>query len=644
MRLFSKLSRRARFLAFCAAVIASPLYAINLNPVQWSLHAEQEKVPPGSTVVLRLHAEIAEGYHLYSFTTPAGGPIKTTATVKANPDIKELRVYQPKPDRHLDPTLKVPVETFHSGVDFLVSGELAKSVGDTTVTASVRYQACSDEICVPPVTKTATTSILVQPGAAAAKASIPSGYQLVGGSKPVTATQRNTAKPSVDWHFVLLAFGFGLAALFTPCVFPMIPLTISFFTGGPDAGRGHSFRKAAWFCGSIVALFSILGIGVTALVGPFGVVRLSSSPWVNGLVSLVFGALGLSLLGGFEITLPSGLLTRVDQASRGSGTVANLFLALTFCLTSFACVGPFVGTLLAASVQTAGWAPAVGMIAFAGGLATPFLILALVPSYIRRLPRGGAWLERTKTVAGFIVLAAMFKYLANVDEAWHWGLFSRDRVLALWFALLLMAALYLLGQFRLRGGETQGTLSLTRALAGIALLALAVSLLPGLWGNKLGGLEVFLPLDDEAVVSTDVPNASSDGPAWRKDDYDGALAEARQEGKPLLIAFSGYACTNCHWMKANIFPKPEVSAALQNYVLLELYTDGTDPASERNQKFEQNKFETVALPYYVITDGEGHELAHQEGLPRDAKQFVSFLHTGSAAARSQKQSQLTGSV
>ncbi len=645
MHLFSSLSTPARTLVLCAAVIASPLYARNLNPVQWSLHAEQEKVAPGSTVALRLHAQIADGYHLYSFTTPAGGPKKTTASVQANPDIENFRVYQPKPDRHQDPNLNVPVETFGGGVDFFVSGELPKNAAtaDALVTASVRYQACSDQICLPPVTKTATTSITVQPGALVTKAPIPGGYQLVGGSVPAPAGRQNTAKVSIDWHFALLAFGFGVAALFTPCVFPMIPLTISFFVGGQDSARG-SFRRAVLFCGGIVVLFSILGIGVTALAGPFGVVRLSSSPWVNGLIALVFGALGLSLLGAFEITLPSGLLTRVDQASRGSGVVATLFLALTFCLTSFACVGPFVGTLLAASVQTAGWAPAVGMIAFAGGLATPFFFLALFPSYVRRLPRSGAWLERTKTVAGFVVLAAMFKYLANVDEVWHWGLLSRERVLAIWFALTLAASLYLLGQFRLRAAETQvaetlDRLSLSRALAGIALLAFAVSLLPGLWGKKLGSLEAFLPIADETALLSGVTNVSSAGPAWRKDDYDGALAEARQEGKPLLISFSGYACTNCHWMKANIFPKPEVSAALKNYVLLELYTDGTDVASERNQKLEQEKFETVALPYYVITDSDGHQLAHQDGLTRDANQFVSFLHTG-LAAKSPKPSQL----
>jgi thiol:disulfide interchange protein len=646
MRRLRKVSAKTTLLLFCIAAMA-PLYASRLNPVSWSLQAEQEKVASGSTVILRLHAQIADGYHLYSFTTPGGGPIKTRAWLQSSSDIKGFRVYQPKRDRYQDPNLNVPVETFKSGVDFLVPTALGNNAtpGDKVVTANVRYQACSGQICLPPVTKMATTSITVEPSAAVAKASVPNGYQLVSDSGPEASTQKIAiARPSIDVHFVLLAYGFGVVALFTPCVFPMIPLTISFFVGRQNTTRGRGFRKAALFCGSIIVLFSILGIGVTALAGPFGVVRLSSSPWVNGFISLVFSALGLSLLGAFEIALPSGLLTRVDRVSRGGGVVATLFLALTFCLTSFACIGPFVGTLLAASIQTTGWAPAVGMITFATGLATPFSFFAVFPSYLRNLPRSGAWLERTKTVAGFVVLAAMFKYLANVDGVLHWGLLSRERILAIWFALLLAAALYLLGQLRLRAAETQGELSVSRVLTGVALLAFAVSLLPGLWGKKLGDLEAFLPSEDEIAVSASAPNASSAGSAWRKDDYEGALAEAKQQGKPLLIAFSGYACTNCHWMKANIFPKPEVAAALKNYVLLELYTDGTDAASERNQKFEQEKFATVALPYYAITDGDGHELAHEDGLTRDVEQFASFLHAGLASAAIEQPQHAAGKV
>jgi thiol:disulfide interchange protein DsbD len=194
----------------------------------------------------------------------------------------------------------------------------------------------------------------------------------------------------------------------------------------------------------------------------------------------------------------------------------------------------------------------------------------------------------------------------------------------------------------LRAAETPGALSLSRALAGIALLAFTVSLLPGLWGKKLGGLEAFLPSADETAFASGVTDASSAGPIWRKDDYDEALAEAKQENKPLLIAFSGYACTNCHWMRANIFPKPEVSLALRNYVLVELYTDGTDSVSARYQKFEQDQFQTVALPYYVITDTDGHQLAQQEGLTRDASQFLSFLHTGLTATQSRNSAELIG--
>jgi hypothetical protein len=193
MRQFSKVSTLARLFVLCAAVMGSALYARNLSPVQWSLHAQQERLAPGSAVVLRLHAQIADGYHLYSFTTPAGGPIKTTASVRASPDIKNLRVYQPKPDRHQDTTLNVPVETFQSGVDFLIIGELPKNAPpkDTIVEVSIRYQACSDQICLPPVAKTAGTAIRVQIGAAVAKISIPSGYAVVSGSEPKQAPPLN---------------------------------------------------------------------------------------------------------------------------------------------------------------------------------------------------------------------------------------------------------------------------------------------------------------------------------------------------------------------------------------------------------------------------------------------------------------------
>lgn len=314
--------------------------------------------------------------------------------------------------------------------------------------------------------------------------------------------------------------------------------------------------QALLFCMGIVVLFSIMGFVVTLVSGPFGVVQLSSSPWVNGLIGAVFFVLGLSLLDAFEITLPSALLTRFDRRSQQGGIAGGLFLGFTFCLTSFACVGPFVGALLASSMQTSSWVPVIGMAAFAAGLATPFFGLALFPSYLRKLPRSGAWLTRVKTVSGFIILAMMFKYLATVDQVLQIHLLSRGRFLALWFSLFLLAALYLLGQLRLPGGNETGTVGLGRILTGAAVLSFAVSLLPGMFGANLGEIESLLPPPEAAVASAGAAPAMI-APAWIENDYDQALAKARSEHKPLLISFSGYACTNCHWMKANLFPRTE---------------------------------------------------------------------------------------
>lgn len=241
----------------------------------------------------------------------------------------------------------------------------------------------------------------------------PLGYQLASGPSPAATPESSAAKASLNPHFLLLAFGFGLAGIFTPCVFPMVPLTVSYFLSRNPASRRAVLAQALLFCTGIVVLFSVMGFVVTLISGPFGVVQLSSSPWVNALIAAVFFGLGLSLLGAFEITLPSALLTRFDRQSQQGGIAGGLFLGLTFYLTSFACVGPFVGTLLASSIQASGWVPVIGMAAFAAGLATPFFGLALFPSYLQKLPRSGAWLARVKTVSGFVTLAVMFKYLSS---------------------------------------------------------------------------------------------------------------------------------------------------------------------------------------------------------------------------------------
>jgi len=337
----------------------------------------------------------------------------------------------------------------------------------------------------------------------------------------------------------------------------------------------------------------------------------------------VFLAFGLSLLGAFEITIPSSILTRLDRGTQKGGVVGTLLMGLTFSLSSFACVGPFMGTLLAASVGSGGARPLLGMVAFASGLALPFFLLALFPAYLQRLPKSGGWLARVKVVMGFVVLAAMLKYLASLDQVLQWNLLTRERFLAAWIVLFAMAGLYLLGFVRLEGIEKDAPMGLGRLLTGMAFLVFAISLAPGMTGGRLGELDAYIP------VATGMAASSAEGGlVWMKNQYRAALDQARREGKLLLVNFTGYACTNCHWMKANMFPRPEIAGALRNFVLVELYTDGTDHVSAQNQRLEQSKFQTIAIPYYAILDPDENVIASFAGATRDSGEYLAFLQRG----------------
>ena len=426
--------------------------------------------------------------------------------------------------------------------------------------------------------------------------------------------------------FVLIAFGFGLASIFTPCVFPMIPITVSFFLNRESGSRGRSAFQALVFSLGIVVLFSSLGLATTALLGPFGTVQLGSHPWVNGFISLVFLAFGLSLLGAFEIVIPSSVLTRMDRASERGGILGTLIMGLTFSLAAFACVGPFVGTLLAGSVSAGGWKPVAGMLAFASGLALPFFLLALFPAYLKRLPKSGSWMARVKVVLGFVILAATLKYLSNVDAVLGWNLLTRERFLAVWVVLFSLPGLYLLGFLRMEGMNSGENVGILRLLAGTVFLAFALSLVPGMFGAKLGEIDAYVPMASGQNVSSGSQNPLA--LTWMKNQYQEALERSRADGKLIFLNFTGYACTNCHWMKANMFSRPEIAAALGSYVLVELYTDGTDAASDLNQKILTEKFNTVAIPFYAIVDPDGRVIASFAGLTRDPGEFQHFLSSG----------------
>jgi thiol:disulfide interchange protein DsbD len=296
-------------------------------------------------------------------------------------------------------------------------------------------------------------------------------------------------------------------------------------------------------------------------------------------------------------------------------------MGLTFSLTSFACVGPIVGPLLVASVQSEGLQPILGMLCFATGLAAPFFFLALFPSYLKRLPKRGMWMARVKVVLGFIILAAAVKYLSNIDQVLQLGFLTRERFLAAWVVLFAMAGLYLLGFLRLEGISPDDHLGVGRTLLGAAFLAFAISLVPGMWGAKLGEIDAYVPLSASAGFGG---APQTEGITWMKDQYREALTRARQENKLVLVDFTGYACTNCKWMKANMFTRPEIAALAKNFVAVELYTDGSDPVSEQNQKVQEAKFKTVAIPFYAILDADERVIA-TSAFTRDPKEFLSFL-------------------
>ncbi len=598
-------------------------FAQSSGRVAWTIAADPAAAPPGGQVLLRAVGKIETGWHLYSASTPNGIP--TSFQVGPPSVVEGVRLLQPPPKRAYDKNFQSDTETYEGGVTFLLELRLKKDApaGPAQLTIKSRYQTCNDTQCVPSRWE-GTASLTIDASAASVSPAIPAGY--AEPNAPAPQPPGGAPQDQGIGAFLLVAFGFGLASIFTPCVFPMIPITMSYFLNRESGGRRDGIVHAVVFCLGIVVLFSGMGLAITAALGPFGIVQLGSNPWVNAFISVLFIAFGLSLLGAFEITIPSSILTRLNKGSEKGGFAGTLLMGLTFSLASFACVGPFVGTLLAASVSGGGTRPLVGMVTFATGLALPFFLLALFPSYLKRLPRSGGWMARVKVVMGFVILAASLKYLASLDQVLQWGVLTRERFLAAWIVLFAMAGLYLLGFLRLEGIKPDDRMGLGRLLTGMAFLIFAITLLPGMFGGRLGDLDAYVPAASGSS-SAEAP-ASGGGLVWMKNQYREALAKARAEGKLVFVNFTGYACANCHWMKANMFTRPEIASAMQNFVLVDLYGDGTDAASEENQKLELAKFQTVAEPYYAIMDPDENVIATFPGLTKDPQEFLGFLEKG----------------
>jgi thiol:disulfide interchange protein DsbD len=430
------------------------------------------------------------------------------------------------------------------------------------------------------------------------------------------------------FHYFWLSLGMGALSLLTPCVFPMVPITVSFFTNHSSRTRGGAIKVAALYGLGIMFTFIALGMSLAMVFGAAGINKLASNPWVNLVITAIFLGFALSLLGVFFLQVPTGLMNRLNRAAnekQEGSVIGTMLMGLTFSLTSFTCTAPFVGTLLVVASQGNWRWPLVGMAGFSFVFALPFFVLALIPQLMTQMPRAGGWMNSVKVVMGFLEIAAAMKFLSNADLIWHWNIFTRTTVLCIWAACLLMIVAYLLGWFRFDHDSEVGAVSGLRVALSLVFLTGAIWLANGLAGHPLGDIDAFLPpADASSGVHAQTAETSVEAP-WILNDLQTGLEEAKAKGKPLFIDFTGYTCTNCRWMESNIFSKPAIERDMNRFVKVRLYTDGDGDIYTKQQDYEDKHFGTVALPLYALLDSNGNTVETSAGVTRDVNAFAAFL-------------------
>lgn len=668
------------FTIFCLLFVAAAT-AFSQNPVSASMTVSPTSIPSGGKGVARISASIEGGWYMYSISQGPGGPIPTRISLGEGP-FKMGTVSGPRPKVKMDPNFGINTESYSGSAVFSVpfTVEPGTPEGPQALNASIRYQVCDDRVCLPPKTIRMTAAVTITAGKPAASPTptptptatpTPNNLNANASNNANTAANANTNADQIAnvdanadfsslldqqssantgsgdngsvvairpaesklndqpiWGFIWLAMTFGALSLLTPCVFPMIPITVSYFTKHGSESTAASVRDAFIYAIGIILTFTGLGVALALLFGAAGINRFASNPYVNLLITAIFLAFAFSLLGAYNLGVPSSVLTKLDNLTRSkeSGkTLGLLLMGLTFSLTSFTCTAPLVGTILVAAAQGDLFYPVIGMLAFSSVFALPFFVLAIAPQLMQSLPRSGSWMNSVKVVMGFLEIGAALKFLSNADLVWGWGIFTREVVIAGWIALSVLTFLYLLGVFRFSHDSEDRTIGLVRVMNAFLFGTLAFYLLTGLFGSRLGEIESFLPPAKEGLVSSSGVAAPNGELSWITNNYEAAVQQARTENKKLFIDFTGYTCTNCRWMEANMFPRPGVRAELEQFVRVRLYTDGEGEPYEGFQRMQEQRYGTVALPLYAILTPEDQVTATFEGLTRDENEFVSFL-------------------
>lgn len=652
-------------ISFFLLLIAFTVQAQILEPVTFK--TELKKVSEDKVEVV-FTGTIDAGWHVYSTDLGDGGPISATfhvdkiqgaeAVGKLKPVGKEVAAY--------DKMFEMQVRYFEKTAQFVQ--ELKLTGGDWLVEGSLEYGACNDENCLPPTqvpfsfqgTGVGTSKASALPVVDEKDAKSDKGTVQASASSPTALTARpDYWKPVIEqlksfgeavsqqdfsWMYVF-GWGFvgGLLALFTPCVWPIIPMTVSFFLKRTK-DRKKGIRDACTYGASIIVIYLALGLIITAIKGPNALNALSTNALFNIFFCLLLVVFAASFFGAFEITLPSKWSNVVDnKAEQTTGLISIFLMAFTLSLVSFSCTGPIIGFLLVEVSTTNNIVgPALGMFGFALALALPFTLFALFPSWLKSMPKSGGWMNVIKVVLGFIELAFALKFLSVADLAYGWHILDRETFLAIWIVLFALLGFYLLGKIKFPHDDDNTKVGVPRFFLALASLAFAVYMVPGLWGAPLKAVSAFAP-----------PLQTQDFNLYTKEvhaqftDYDAGMDYARQQGRPVMLDFTGYGCVNCRKMELAVWTDPQVSNLINNdYVLITLYVDDKTPLPEPIKLVENGqertlrtvgdkwsylqrvKFGANAQPFYVLIDNEGTPLNKSYSYDEDIAKYVDFLQVG----------------
>lgn len=649
---------RRFFALLTLAVCAVALHAEILTPVKWT---SEVKMTDDSHGVMTFTATIDDGWHMYSTNLPKGGPQPLSITLDTADGVTLDGELTPSkaPHEQVDNVFHMKLGWWTDAVTITQAFTATKP--DYNIEGYLTYMVCNDVTCQAPTKEQfifkGTAQAAAQPVAVDSEApAIPmtelkpaeevNADQLwapVDADAAAQAEEQGSTSSHSFWYIFIGGFLGGLLALLTPCVWPMIPLTVSFFLK-KNVSRASSIRDAMLYGGSIIVIYLLLGLLITALFGASSLNALSTNAIFNIIFFAMLVVFAISFFGAFDIKLPDSWANKMDsKAEATTGLLSIFFMAFTLTLVSFSCTGPIIGTLL---VEAAGMGdftgPAIGMGGFALALAIPFTLFAIFPSWLKEMPKSGGWLNSVKVVLGFIELALSLKFLSVADLAYGWGILDRETFVALWVVIFALLGMYLLGKIRFsHDSELKGGIGVLRFFLALISLSFAVYLLPGLWGAPLKSVSAFVP-----PLYTQDFNLYGGGFS-EYDDYDEGMREAAAQGKPVLVDFSGYGCVNCRKMEAAVFDNSRVRKVIEDsYVMIKLMVDDKKALPEpiyvdENGKkvklttygdcwsyLQRYKFGANSQPYYVVLNARGELISGPYYYDESIDGFIGFLNKG----------------